>query len=413
LTIAQQAHAQLEEQKQENLLLKETIDRMRFEVDEMRSGLNLGLQPGTLGLPGSKGTISNSLGEELAGKLRWEIDDEGEDANAASREKSLEEEEREEGSNRDSVEEDVIQKVMKRNRVRNASYHCSINLLIHSSQTDHEVITTQIEENKEYSDSSTPYTAEFVIQVDLVEEKKVKDASMADPLPRVMVEMDVQTEGGEIEEHEEHDDSLASSSSTIKLPTPRPITSALIDTQVHHHEPPVERPAKVPAAASSPATKTDPTTGDSCGKATVPSSASRIGRFYSIYNTYIYGTESGVHHSFPASFVVCMLTSLARQAAMWAGASAALLFFLGPYMAPAPYGAGPTYADRYAWNSFNALHAGAGEGFVGPAGRFGGGWFGFGAAGAGGVGGVVAGVDWNIFGRAGGGAARIARGWPT
>jgi len=37
LAIADAAHTQLEEQKQENLLLKETIDRMRFDMDELRS----------------------------------------------------------------------------------------------------------------------------------------------------------------------------------------------------------------------------------------------------------------------------------------------------------------------------------------------------------------------------------------
>lgn len=136
LTIAQQAHVQLDEQKQENLLLKETIDRMRFEMDEMRSGLNLGLQSGTLGLPGSnRGTISKSLGDELAGKLKWDMDDEGEDASSTSLETRVEDdnEEKEEGSSfssetaveldGESGEEDVIQTIItKRKRVRNASY---------------------------------------------------------------------------------------------------------------------------------------------------------------------------------------------------------------------------------------------------------------------------------------------------
>ena len=37
LSIAQQAHEQLDDQKHENMLLKETIDRMRFDMDEMRN----------------------------------------------------------------------------------------------------------------------------------------------------------------------------------------------------------------------------------------------------------------------------------------------------------------------------------------------------------------------------------------
>lgn len=130
LTVAQQAHVQLDEQKQENLLLKETIDRMRFEMDEMRSGLNLGLHSGTLGLPGSsRGTISKSLGDELVGKLKWD----DEEASATSCERAEEEEEEKEGSSfnsetaveldDESGEEDVIQTIItKRKRVRNAYY---------------------------------------------------------------------------------------------------------------------------------------------------------------------------------------------------------------------------------------------------------------------------------------------------
>ncbi|KAF9260221.1 hypothetical protein L218DRAFT_827851, partial [Marasmius fiardii PR-910] len=34
---AQTAHASLDEQKQENLILKETIDRLRFDMDELRN----------------------------------------------------------------------------------------------------------------------------------------------------------------------------------------------------------------------------------------------------------------------------------------------------------------------------------------------------------------------------------------
>ncbi|EDR05833.1 uncharacterized protein LACBIDRAFT_302638 [Laccaria bicolor S238N-H82] len=43
LSIAQQAHEQLNEQKHENMLLKETIDRMRFDMDEMRNVVVTGI----------------------------------------------------------------------------------------------------------------------------------------------------------------------------------------------------------------------------------------------------------------------------------------------------------------------------------------------------------------------------------
>ncbi|KAF8626934.1 hypothetical protein AX17_006434 [Amanita inopinata Kibby_2008] len=572
LSVAQQAHAQLDEQKQENLLLKETIDRMRFEMDEMRSGLNLGVQSGVTGPPGSaRNTISKSLGDELAEKMRWTIDEEGEgDRSVSSDGKSRDDGEVEEGDSFGSEtiaeaegdsEEDVIQTIITKRKRKVAS---------RANKLD--VTTTHLfEETKDYSDSATQYdplyffcvgstqtdpvpeppkiiTASVQVQTELVEPPlpsqlpspiKIDFAIQAEPVeepvngvvvardveasaplvpPRITVEMDVQTD--EVEADEQID-SLASSSSTIKPPTPRPVTpstDALVHDH-HHDQPPAytsvtsiagpssaaalgldseerewrmaaellkkwHRGAKIPLdgvpggvseeaveewralkeelgvdcmvidkmmeksakiSASHPSGTTEPGT-DSAEDSTIAdqgpaAGSSRIRRFYNIYNTYVYGVGSGVHHhhgepgkmptstSSASSVLLSTLTSLARQAAMWAGASAIFLYFMGPYMAPAPYGAGPTYFDRYAWNSFNSLHGGAGEGFVGPSGRFGGdvggGWLGGGygggvVPGAGAGAGVVGGgaVDgtaavWNILGRVGGGAARMARGWPT
>lgn len=68
LNVAQAVYVQLDEQKQENMLLKETIDRMRFEIDEMRANPALGLPPGG---GASGGILSKSLGVELMGKIPW------------------------------------------------------------------------------------------------------------------------------------------------------------------------------------------------------------------------------------------------------------------------------------------------------------------------------------------------------
>ena len=88
LSIAQQAHAQLDEQKQENLMLKETIDRMRFDMDEMRNNA-ASTATGGSGQSSRMSTMSKSLGAELLGTMsgdqwekmkgnQWGIDD-GED----------------------------------------------------------------------------------------------------------------------------------------------------------------------------------------------------------------------------------------------------------------------------------------------------------------------------------------------
>ena len=71
LSVAQQAHAQLDEQKQENLMLKETIDRMRFDMDEMRNNAASSAAQGS-GQSSAANTLSKSLGAELMGKMSGE-----------------------------------------------------------------------------------------------------------------------------------------------------------------------------------------------------------------------------------------------------------------------------------------------------------------------------------------------------
>ena len=80
LVLAQQAHAQLDEQKQENLLLKETIDRMRFDMDEMRNNITAAAG-GMSGQSSAPSSMSKSLGAELLGKMKggWGLDDDEED----------------------------------------------------------------------------------------------------------------------------------------------------------------------------------------------------------------------------------------------------------------------------------------------------------------------------------------------
>lgn len=113
----------------------------------------------------------------------------------------------------------------------------------------------------------------------------------------------------------------------------------------------------------------------------------RRSRFYNIYNTYVYGGDK----SSPSSSSPSVTIGMAGQALMVVGVSALAMLVMSPYMVPhysVPGGA--TYYDRTAWHSFNSMQA-AGEGFS-PDGTA---------------------AVWNFLGRVGGGAARIARGWPT
>lgn len=69
---AREGCAELERQKMENLGLKETIDRMRFEMDDMRSAMTSGLGTTGSSLNSRANTISKSLGAELQSQLEKE-----------------------------------------------------------------------------------------------------------------------------------------------------------------------------------------------------------------------------------------------------------------------------------------------------------------------------------------------------
>ncbi|GAA5922288.1 uncharacterized protein JCM15063_003247 [Sporobolomyces koalae] len=117
LEVARKAQDALDEQKQENLVLKETIDRLRFDLDEMRAANRKSgfLEPGATAISGSPGkslggSLSRSLGKELGTQLETEEDGE-----------SSEEEETEIG---EEGEDEIIvtthRQIKKRNKNSNA-----------------------------------------------------------------------------------------------------------------------------------------------------------------------------------------------------------------------------------------------------------------------------------------------------
>jgi len=499
LSSALEAHTHLDEQKQENLLLKETIDRMRFEMDEMRhaASSNTLVGGGSSGHSSAVNTMSKSLGAELAGKMNWDMDGEGEgDSGEMMMMMSPETTVVDEDETEVEEDEDVIQTIItKRKRVCiflfsehvvfqtfHSDFHFVIVLFLQKVASRATVIHSTrnaFEELKEYSDGSTQYDptlfavnhgmqteperkplkASFSIQTDPIPEPKPLPA----PLPRVTVEMDIQTDPVEEQELEQdHFESMASSSSTIVPPTPKPSSNKELAPHAHLDEPPAynqvteadqeEREWRVAAETlkkwhngvkipfepvsggiseeaveewnalkqelgvgclvidkivSASAERAASSSSSSIGGSSATASsvvkegkARRGGRFYNIYNTYVYGgdkTPAAAAASASASLSTAPLTSgLAGQALMFVGASALVILAVTPYMVP-HYSAipgGPTYYDRAAWNSFNSMHAtGGGEGF------------GFAPDGTAAV--------WSFLGRVGGGAARIARGWPT
>jgi hypothetical protein len=111
----------------------------------------------------------------------------------------------------------------------------------------------------------------------------------------------------------------------------------------------------------------------------------RGGRFYNIYNTYVYGGAKAPNSNanpFPAI----------PPPALWVGGTVLFFLMLGPSVMIPYYSVpgGPTHYDRAVWSSFNTMQY-TGEGFSNDGTQ----------------------AVWSFLGRVGGGAARMVRGWPT
>jgi hypothetical protein len=115
LALAQQAQTSLDEQKQENLMLKETIDRMRFDMDELRATLTSNAASSGSGTSSAPGSVSRSLGAELLSKMkvdsRW-IDDDDDETDAAATLKELGIEDADENTD----DEDIVQTIITRKK---------------------------------------------------------------------------------------------------------------------------------------------------------------------------------------------------------------------------------------------------------------------------------------------------------
>ncbi|KAJ8518667.1 hypothetical protein ONZ45_g4284 [Pleurotus djamor] len=438
LAIATHLQAELDAQKQENLTLKETIDRLHFELDEQRNatiqGANVG--SGTHSVPG---TLSKSLGAELAKNGWGEEEDEKEEASVTSPSIDL--------SNtsfnfedESPDEEDFIETIVTRRR------------RVPTRTNKNEPLT--YEEVKEYSDAFTQYeSSEFckssVTQTDpepivptasssmqTEEPESFSFAIQTDPEPepepepvKVTCDMDIQTDDLDefVAQFEELEEPVASTSSSASDSTETPSTPKAkakdLDDLVSHDQPPAytqvpqddgeilrkwhPKPEDLTLAgpiseeaveewkalkeelgidclvidkllASAPRTPT-PVRTPAEGKQV------RRGRFYNIYNTYIYGKSQS--SSPPSSQGGNMYTAVGVGMLAFVAGYLFNVYPQGSYETPGQLG----YTDRHLWRAMNTMSP-AGEGFTSD----------------------TTSAVWSILGRLGGGAAaRIARGWPT
>ena len=245
------------------------------------------------------------------------------------------------------------------------------------------------------------------------------------PIPRITASIEVQTDAPEADAEPVpsrspspiEEESLASSSSTVLPPTPKgglahsdlppsysQVTSSepLETLQKWHHglQLPISGlPSGISEDAAEEWRSLKAELGVECAvidqiveastKTGPRPSSEKTNKFYNIYNTSVYGGDKDGSGSGAGGGSFGL--NIAKQLLFCMGASACMYLVMGPYIAAqyTPVG-GATYYDRAAWSSFNTMQA-PGEGF---------GYDGTSAL-------------WNIVGRVGYGAARIAGGWPT
>ncbi|KAI5119642.1 hypothetical protein M0805_009003 [Coniferiporia weirii] len=446
LVAAREAQAQLDEQKQENMLLKETIDRMRFDMDELRTKADGSLVPAGSGRDSVHGSIGKSLGVELQrmkGKWPGEDDTDEDESTAVSDDGS---------GDGDTEGEDVVQTIITRRKKKV------------TSRAMKRVETIEFEDVRHYSDAYTQHdVSEFATSTMTQTDPEPKrltstfsaqtestpiasSAIQTDPIPvtppPVKAEMEIQTDALEPEPSRSvtPEESTASSSSTLLPPTPKPAPRDLPPSYAESSKSGEEleqRDMRVAAEAIrkwhkgldvplSPirggvseetleewaalkgemgfeclaidkvlemSLKTGPRDGARSERSSSSGGSAgprRKNRFYNIYNTFVYGREDADADR-DRDRDRSLAAGLTQAAVVLGVCVLAAGVLSGPYMQPQYHvPGGPSYYDRAAWSEFNRLYP-VGEGFV-PDG---------------------AATVWDFLGRVGGGAARMARGWPA
>ncbi|KIK69591.1 hypothetical protein GYMLUDRAFT_212220 [Collybiopsis luxurians FD-317 M1] len=440
---AQEGYSELVQQKTENVLLKETIDRLKFEIDDMRGAMNSGL--GTFGIPGSgassrANTISKSLGAELQSQLEKEEreraekdggdDTEGEDTVV------------EEVVDDNDEEGNFITTIIKRTR-RKVTSKAQTELPTpkreYSGGKTIERRFEEYEEDKEYADCAIQYDPKAFFDPES-DDGFLRSASLqTDPEPvpveREMAEMDIQTE----EMEEEDESSSSSTTATPTVPTDEPPAYPGPSTSQSEKEREQEREEQAELAVLRKWHRSQQgrdaldireilkhgSRGDFSVPKGIMEDWARIQRVAGVdcdvvERLLIAAAAEGINdqdNQEPSSKdesesrlslrrlsshlpnLPTKLSSYIHPMVVYGSLSVIVGVVLAPHMANQmiEYG-GATAYDRRAWASFNALGAG-GEGFPGfGAGRYGGG---------------AEGALWRVLEAVIGGGARYARGMPT
>jgi len=394
LNKANHVHGEYVNQKQENMLLKETIDRLRYDLDDLRTAHANDSTKGGSSAPGSaKPSLSRTLGSELLRRLHPHEEKVTEED--SDNETTVEETVQAKGENTDG-DEDVFQTIITRKRVRNIFQTCfwfifnAIQKVITRGKRAATVQETVL------VDAATQYDNELFAQISGVQtdedeykpvastsrpgvQVKVEPASPSSRLLQLPRDDPPSYQLSEIEQSGGETLDILRKWHGVKVLGPLPggiSREAIEDWHALKRELGIKCPIIEEIIEQSDKQASGSRFPSGFGLSPMRrESAKRYmeggkRRFYNIYNTYILGGDRSAASTSPAPSInqenagVVNVIAAGKWVVAFSAWSAFLLWYgstgeVARLVAPG----GATYTDRALWSSFNALAGGAGEGF--------------------------------------------------
>ncbi|KIM20109.1 hypothetical protein M408DRAFT_334134 [Serendipita vermifera MAFF 305830] len=376
LNRANQVHAELLNQKQENVLLKETIDRLRYDLDDLRSAHANDSTKGGSSAPGSaKPSLSRTLGSELLRRLNPQESLQESADDDSDTETTVEEtvEEKTEGDG----DEDVFQTIITRKRKvvskgkRAATVQESV-LVDAATQYDSELFAQVSGMQSDDENKPVASTSRTVV--------KVEPASPRSRLLQLPRDDPPSYQLSEIEQSGEETLDILRKWHGVKVLGPLPggisreaiedwhalkrelgIKCPIIEEIIEQSDKQASRSRFPSGFGFSPMRKESAKRYVEGGKR----------RFYNIYNTYILGGDGSTTSTSPTTATVARESTGGvdvMSAGKWMVALGAWSAICIWYGSSGEFGrlvaaGGPTASDRALWSSFNALAGNVGEGF--------------------------------------------------
>ncbi|PVF95565.1 hypothetical protein CPB86DRAFT_776198 [Serendipita vermifera] len=374
LAKANQVHADYLAQKQENVILKETIDRLRFDLDDLRSAHAAESSKGGSSAPGSAmASLSRTLGSELLRRLNPHEEEGGDESDS---ETTVDETVEEKVQNTDG-DEAVIQTIITRKRKIVGKSHRGApsqetHLVDAGTQYESELFKRICGVQTDTEDDYKPIasTSRAGMQV------KVEPPSPSSRLLQLPRDDPPSYQLSELEQSGEETLEILRKWHGVKVlgPLPGGISREAIEDwhtlkrelgiKCPIIEEIIEQSDKQSGRSKFSGFGFSPIKGESAKRYVEGGKR----RFYNIYNTYILGSDRASVAGSSSAEQESTASSNALNTGKWVVAFGAWSAFLLWYGSGGDLGSvfgtnGPTYADKTLWASFNALAGVPGEGF--------------------------------------------------